>query len=58
MVTNLYLLQLRNERDLVQARQRTREIASLLGFENREQIGLATAVSEMARHDVRYARNG
>ena len=58
MATNLYTLQLPTERDVVQARQRTRDIASLLGFENREQIGLATAVSEMARNAFRYARNG
>ena len=58
MTTNLYMLQLRNERDVVQARQRTRDIASLLGFENKDQIGLATAVSEMARNAFRYARHG
>ncbi|HZS27658.1 MAG TPA: ATP-binding protein [Candidatus Angelobacter sp.] len=58
MATNLYMLQLRNERDVVQARQRTRDIASMLGFENRDQIGLATAVSEMARNAFRYARHG
>lgn len=58
MATTLYTLQLRNERDVVQARQWTRDIANLLGFENREQIGLATAVSEMARNAFRYARNG
>src|SRR5215472_17069996 len=58
MLTNLYTQQLRNERDVVHARQRTRDIASLLGFENREQIGLATAVSEMARNAFRYAKHG
>lgn len=58
MAMNLYMLQLRNERDVVQARQRTRDIAALLGFENQEQIRLATAVSEMARNAFRYARNG
>jgi signal transduction histidine kinase/CheY-like chemotaxis protein len=54
----LYMLQLRREQDVVQARQRTRDIAALLGFENREQIRLATAASEMARNAFRYARNG
>ena len=58
MATSLYMLHLRNERDVVQARQRTRDIAALLGFENREQIGLATAVSEIARNAFRYAKNG
>jgi signal transduction histidine kinase/DNA-binding response OmpR family regulator len=49
---------LRNERDVVQARQRAREIASLVGFDNQEQIRLATATSEMARNAFRYARGG
>ena len=49
---------LRNERDVVQARQRARELASLLGFENQDQIRLATATSEIARNAFRYARNG
>ena len=47
---------LRNERDVVQARQRAREIAAVLGFDNQEQIRLATATSEMARNAFRYAR--
>ncbi|HEX5434203.1 MAG TPA: ATP-binding protein, partial [Candidatus Angelobacter sp.] len=47
---------LRNERDVVQARQRAREIAGVLGFDNQEQIRLATATSEMARNAYRYAR--
>lgn len=58
MTINLFTLLLRNERDVVQARQQTRDIAALLGFENREQIRLATAASEMARNAFRYARNG
>ncbi len=58
MAMNLYTLQLRKEQDVVEARQRTRDIAALLGFENREQIRLATATSEMARNAFRYARNG
>jgi anti-sigma regulatory factor (Ser/Thr protein kinase) len=47
---------LRNERDVVQARQRAREIAAMVGFDNQEQIRLATATSEMARNAFRYAR--
>src|SRR6478609_6131743 len=54
----LSTIQLRNERDVVQARQRAREIAALLGFDNQEQIRLATATSEMARNAYRYARGG
>jgi len=51
-------IQLRTERDVVQARQRARELASLLGFENQDQIRLATATSEIARNAFRYAHSG
>ena len=54
----LSTIPLRNERDVVQARQRAREIAALVGFDNQEQIRLATATSEMARNAFRYARGG
>jgi len=49
---------LRTERDVVQARQRARELAALLGFDNQDQIRLATATSEITRNAFRYARNG
>src|SRR5580765_7958638 len=49
---------LRNERDVVKARQRAREIAAMVVFDNQEQIRLATATSEMARNAFRYARGG
>ncbi len=58
MNTSVCTILLRNERDVVQARQRAREIAATLGFDNQEQIRLATATSEMARNAFRYARNG
>ncbi len=58
MSNRLSSITLRNERDVVQARQRAREIAALLGFDNQEQIRLATATSEMARNAYRYARGG
>lgn len=49
---------LRYERDVVKARQRARQIASLLGFDPQEQIRLATATSEIARNAFRYAKAG
>lgn len=58
MSNRLSTITLRNERDVVQARQRAREIAAVLGFDNQEQIRLATATSEMARNAYRYARGG
>jgi signal transduction histidine kinase/CheY-like chemotaxis protein len=58
MTNPLSTVLLRTERDVVQARQRAREIAAMLGFDNQEQIRLATATSEMARNAFRYARGG
>lgn len=49
---------LRTERDVVLARQRARELAAALGFDNQDQIRLATATSEIARNAFRYARDG
>lgn len=46
------------DRDVVQARQRAREVAAALGLDNQDQIRLATATSEMARNAFRYAQNG
>lgn len=51
-------LDLRFERDVVQARQRAREIAAALGFDHQEQIRIATATSEIARNAFRYATGG
>jgi signal transduction histidine kinase/CheY-like chemotaxis protein len=51
-------LALRTERDVVQARQRARDVAAALGLDNQDQIRIATATSEMARNAFRYARNG
>ena len=58
MNTPISTISLQNERDVVQARQRAREIAAMVGFDNQEQIRLATATSEMARNAFRYARGG
>lgn len=51
-------LSLRTERDVVQARQRARDVAAALGLDNQDQIRMATATSEIARNAFRYARNG
>ena len=58
MSVPIFQFALRTERDVVQARQRAREVAAELGFDNQDQIRLATATSEMARNAFRYARNG
>ncbi|MGA8531295.1 MAG: ATP-binding protein [Acidobacteriaceae bacterium] len=58
MTVPIFHLALRTERDVVQARQRAREVAAELGLDNQDQIRLATATSEIARNAFRYARNG
>ena len=55
---SLFTLRLRQERHVVLARQRAREVAKLLGFDHQDQIRLATAASELARNAFRYAVNG
>src|SRR5205823_1969958 len=40
---------LSNEQDVVLVRQRARQISSLLGFSQQDQVRIATAVSEVAR---------
>jgi signal transduction histidine kinase/CheY-like chemotaxis protein len=51
-------LELRLEHDVVLARQRARQIAGLLRFENQDQVRIATAVSEIARNAFQYAGGG
>src|ERR1700721_1137151 len=51
-------LALRTERDVVLARQRARDVAAALSLDKQDQIRIATATSEIARHAFRYARNG
>ena len=46
------------EQDVVNARQRARQVAELLGFDGQGQTRVATAVSEVARNAVRYAGGG
>ena len=58
MSVPVFHLVLRTERDVVQARQRAREVAAELGLDNQDQIRMATATSEIARNAFRYARNG
>lgn len=46
------------EHDVVLARQRARQAAGLLGFDEHNQVRIATAVSEIARNVFRYAGRG
>jgi signal transduction histidine kinase len=47
-----------NESDIVAARHRARQLASLAGFSNQDQVRIATAVSEIARNAHQYGGGG
>src|SRR5689334_19865492 len=49
---------IRQEQDVVAARQRARQLSALLGFEAQDQARIATAVSEIVRNAFRYAGGG
>jgi serine/threonine-protein kinase RsbT len=49
---------IRHETDIVSARQKGRELAAAGGFSQTEQTLIATAISEVARNIVVYAREG
>lgn len=51
-------LRIKYEEDTVLARQRARQLASLLGFDSREQTAIATSVSELVRNAFNYAKGG
>ncbi len=58
MSITLLTVGIQYEQDVVVARQRARQIASLLGFDGQDQTRIATAVSEIARNAYRYAKGG
>jgi signal transduction histidine kinase/CheY-like chemotaxis protein len=58
MLAPILHLALRTDHDVVQARQRARDVAAALGLDKQDQIRMATATSEIARNAFRYARNG
>jgi serine/threonine-protein kinase RsbT len=47
-----------NEADIVTARQEGRQLAAERGFSRTEQTLIATAISEVARNIIEYARRG
>ena len=57
-MTSVFTIAIQYEQDVVQARQRTREIAEQLGFDAQDRARLATAVSEIARNTFQYAQGG
>ena len=57
-MTRLLAIDIRTGQDVVQARQRTRRVAEIFGFDTQDQVRLATAVSEVARVAVQTAGGG
>ena len=58
MIRLIITLAVEIEADVVSARQRTRRVAELLGFDTQDQTRVATAVSEIARNAFAYGRRG
>ena len=58
MNRSLLRLELAQDRDIVAARQRARQVSALLGFDSQDQVRIATAVSELARNAMRHAGGG
>jgi signal transduction histidine kinase len=54
----LLMVEVRTEQDVVLARQRARQIATLLGFDIQGQTKIGTAASEIVRNAFRYAGGG
>jgi signal transduction histidine kinase/DNA-binding response OmpR family regulator len=58
MNARLLILALEAETDIVLVRKRARRLAELVGFEPQDQTRITTAVSEIARNALEYARGG
>src|SRR5512143_1231354 len=52
------LVPIASDADVMRARQKGRELASMLGFSGSDLTLLATAISEVARNIVQYASEG
>ncbi|HEX4769866.1 MAG TPA: ATP-binding protein [Bryobacteraceae bacterium] len=57
-LTRIFSVSIRQEQDVVAARQRARQIAELLDFSQQDQTRIATAVSEIVRNAYQYAGGG
>jgi serine/threonine-protein kinase RsbT len=55
---DIEIIMINTEADIVVARQKARELARTLGFSATDQAKIATAVSELARNIVIYAKQG
>ena len=51
-------LSIKSDRDIITARERGRELASSIGFSSTDLTLIATAISELSRNIVLYAKTG
>src|ERR1044072_8200104 len=51
-------LELANDRDMIVARQRARQLSALLEFDAQDQVRIAQAGSEVARNAMRHGGGG
>ncbi|HTY67760.1 MAG TPA: ATP-binding protein [Alphaproteobacteria bacterium] len=58
MDARLLTVAIERETDIIAARQRTRQIAALLGFDAQDQTRITTAVSEIVRNALDYGGGG
>lgn len=58
MMSPILFAEIQTEHDIVMARHRALQVASLVGFEEQDQTRIATAVSEIARNSFKYAGGG
>lgn len=57
-MANETVVPINTDTDVVAARQKGRELAIVLGFVSTDSTLLATAISELARNIIRYAKKG
>lgn len=57
-MNTLLSLEIRAEHDVVLARQRARQVAGMLGFDQQDQTRIAAVVSEIARNAYQHASGG
>jgi signal transduction histidine kinase/DNA-binding response OmpR family regulator len=58
MGTRILSIAIDRDTDIIVARQRTRKIAQFLGFDDQDQTRITTAVSEIVRNALEYAKGG
>jgi signal transduction histidine kinase len=54
----LLTISVREQKGVLTARQRARQLARFIGFDQQDQIRIATATSEIARNAIEYGRDG